>query len=109
MTYIFGKTSSGYDVEINRLVNSDLTIYVTRYPRDLMVGGSPFAWDFQHGGLFAGTILRNYDHVACQKSLHDILNEMGALVESKLGSEKYLKLKLCWRILSKLLMYELVL
>ncbi len=90
-----GKTPSGYDVEINRLVvDSDLTIYV-----NTLSTGFNGGWKSICVGLSTWRSIR-WHHTPeimtmslVKNPMHDILNEMGALTESKLGPEKILKLE----------------
>jgi hypothetical protein len=90
-----GKTSSGYDVEISKLVvDSDLTIYV-----NALSTGFNGGWKSICVGLSTWRSIR-WHHTPeimtmslVKNPMHDILNEMGALVESKLGSEKIFKIE----------------
>jgi hypothetical protein len=90
-----GKTPSGYDVEINRLVvDSDLTIYV-----NALSTGFNGGWKSICVGLSTWRSIR-WHHTPeimttslVKNPLHEILNEMGSLVESKLGSEKIFKIE----------------
>ena len=90
-----GKTSSGYDVEISRLVvDSDLTIYV-----NALSTGFNGGWKSICVGLSTWRSIR-WHHTPeimtmslVKNPMHDILNEMGILVESKLGSEKIFKIE----------------
>ncbi len=92
----FGKTPSGYDVELNRLVqDSDLLIYVNTACSRGFNGG----WKSVCVGLSTWRSIR-WHHTPDIMSmslgrnpLHDILNEMGALVETKLGKERIFKIE----------------
>jgi hypothetical protein len=90
-----GKTPSGYEVEVNRLVvDSDLTIYV-----NALSTGFNGGWKSICVGLSTWRSIR-WHHTPeimtmslVKNPLHEILNEMGALIESKLGSERIFKIE----------------
>lgn len=90
-----GKTSSGYDVEINRKVmQSDLTVYVNAVSTGFNGG-----WKSICVGLSTWRSIR-WHHTPetmtmslVKNPMHEILNEMGALVESKLGHERIFKIE----------------
>jgi len=90
-----GKTPSGYDVEVNRLVvDSDLTIYV-----NALSTGFNGGWKSICVGLSTWRSIR-WHHTPeimtmslVKNPLHEILNEMGALIESELGPERIFKIE----------------
>ncbi len=90
-----GKTPSGYDVEINRqAVDSDLTIYI-----NTLSTGFNGGWKSICVGLSTWRSIR-WHHTPktmtmslIKNPMHEILNEMGALVESILGPEKIFKVE----------------
>ncbi|MBS7636824.1 DUF2088 domain-containing protein [Candidatus Bathyarchaeota archaeon] len=90
-----GKTPSGYDVEINRqVVDSDLTIYV-----NTLSTGFNGGWKSICVGLSTWRSIR-WHHTPetmtmslFKNPMHEILNEMGALVESMLGAERIFKVE----------------
>jgi len=91
-----GTSESGHDVEINRLVaDSDLTIYVNTVVWRGFNGG----WKSICVGLASYRCIR-WHHtpdsmsMSMEKNLmHEILNEMGAVVEDKLGKERIFKIE----------------
>ncbi|HLG17431.1 MAG TPA: lactate racemase domain-containing protein [Blastocatellia bacterium] len=83
-----GLTASGYDVEVNRLVvESDLTVYVNTNCYRGFNGG----WKSVCVGLSSYRSIRwhhNPDDMSTslmRNPMHDMLNEMGEHLESKLG------------------------
>jgi hypothetical protein len=95
LTYL-GRTDSGYDVEINRLVtDSDLTIYINTVVWRGFNGG----WKSVCVGLGSYRCIR-WHHTPDSMSMsmdknrmHEILNEMGALVEDRLGRDRIFKIE----------------
>ena len=91
-----GKTARGHDVELNRLVaDSDLTIYVNTSCTRGFSGG----WKSVCVGLATWRSIR-WHHTPDIMSmslehnpLHEILDEMGALVEARLGAERIFKME----------------
>jgi len=95
LTYL-GTSESGYDVEINRLVTeSDLTIYLNTVVWRGFNGG----WKSICVGLASYRCIR-WHHTPDSMSMsmdknvmHEILDEMGSLVEEKLGKERIFKIE----------------
>ena len=95
LTYI-GTTESGYEVEINRLItDSDLTVYVNTVVWRGFNGG----WKSICVGLASYRCIR-WHHtpdsmsMSMEKNLmHEILNEMGDLIEDKIGKERIFKIE----------------
>jgi nickel-dependent lactate racemase len=91
-----GVTPSGYDVELNRaVVESDLTIYVNASCYRGFNGG----WKSVCVGLSTWRSIR-WHHTPERMSLtmdrnplHEILDEMGALVEARLGRARIFKVE----------------
>ena len=91
-----GTTENGYDVEINKLVtDSDLTVYVNTVVWRGFTGG----WKSICVGLASYRCIR-WHHTPDSMSMsmdknqmHDILNEMGALVEEQIGKERIFKIE----------------
>jgi len=95
LTY-FGVSESGYDVEVNSLVNdSDLTVYINTIVWRGFTGG----WKSICVGLASYRCIR-WHHTPDSMSMsmdknrmHDILNEMGAVIENKIGRERIFKVE----------------
>jgi len=95
LTYL-GASESGYDVEINKLVtDSDLTVYINTVVWRGFNGG----WKSICVGLASYRCIR-WHHtpdsmsMSMEKNLmHEILNEMGSLVEEKIGKERIFKIE----------------
>ncbi|MBU1904209.1 MAG: DUF2088 domain-containing protein [Proteobacteria bacterium] len=95
LTYL-GASESGYDVEINKLVtDSDLTVYINTVVWRGFNGG----WKSICVGLASYRCIR-WHHTPDSMSMsmeknvmHEILNEMGALVEEKVGKERIFKIE----------------
>jgi len=95
LTYL-GLSASGYDVEINRLVtDSDLTIYINTVVwrgfnggwKSICVGLSTYRsirWHHTPEGM-SMSIERN--------PMHEMLNEMGSLIEEKIGKKRIFKIE----------------
>lgn len=91
-----GRTDSGYDVEINKLVaDSDLTIYVNTVVWRGFNGG----WKSICVGLASYRSIR-WHHTPDSMSMsmeknkmHEILNEMGTVVEEKIGADRIFKIE----------------
>lgn len=91
-----GTTESGYDVEINRLVtDSDLTVYINTVVWRGFNGG----WKSICVGLSSYRCIR-WHHtpdtmsMSMEKNLmHQMLNEMGAFIEDRMGKERIFKLE----------------
>jgi hypothetical protein len=91
-----GTTPSGYEVEINKLVaDSDLTIYVNTVVWRGFNGG----WKSVCVGLASYRCIR-WHHTPDSMSMsmdknrmHEILDEMGSLVEERLGKERIFKIE----------------
>jgi lactate racemase len=91
-----GSTESGYDVEVNRcLADSDLTVYVNTVSwrgfnggwKSICVGLSTYRsirWHHSPEGM-SMSLDRN--------PMHEMLNEMGGLVQEKLGKERIYKIE----------------
>jgi len=91
-----GMTVSGYDVEVNRLVtDSDLTIYINTVVwrgfnggwKSICVGLSTYRsirWHHSPEGM-SMSIERN--------PMHEMLNEMGDLLEEKIGKKRIFKIE----------------
>ncbi len=90
-----GETSSGCDVEVNRkVVESNLTVYVNTVStgfnggwKSICVGLSSWRSIHWHHtpDIMSMSLVRN--------PMHEILNEMGELVESKLGRGRIFKIE----------------
>lgn len=91
-----GTTESGYDVEINKLVtDSDLTVYINTVVWRGFNGG----WKSICVGLGSYRSIR-WHHtpdgmsMSMEKNrMHAMLNEMGSLIEDKLGKERIFKIE----------------
>ncbi len=91
-----GKTKNGYDVELNRLtVESDLTVYLNAACTMGFNGG----WKSICVGLSTWRSIR-WHHtpdimsMSIEKNrMHEILDEMGQLVEEKVGDKKFFKIE----------------
>jgi hypothetical protein len=91
-----GTTASGYDVEVNRLVtDSDLTIYLNTVVwrgfsggwKSICVGLSTYRsirWHHSPEGM-SMSLERN--------PMHEMLNEMGGMLEEKLGKKRIFKIE----------------
>jgi hypothetical protein len=95
LTYL-GRSASGYDVEINRLVaDSDLTIYVNTVVWRGFNGG----WKSICVGLSTYRSIRwHHTPEAMSMSMdrnpmHEMLNEMGNLIEEKIGKKRIFKIE----------------
>lgn len=91
-----GKTPKGYEVELNRCVtDSDLTIYVNASCTRGFSGG----WKSICVGLSTWRSIRAHHtpdlmSMSLERNpLHEILDEMGALVESEIGRERFFKIE----------------
>lgn len=91
-----GKTASGYDVELNRCVTeSDLTIYLNCSTTRGFSGG----WKSVCVGLSSYRSIHHHhtpDVMSMsldRNRMHEILDEMGALVDDKLGADRVFKLE----------------
>lgn len=91
-----GKTDSGYDVELNKLVvEVDLTVYLNTASFLGFNGG----WKSICVGLGTWRSIKHHHKPEImsmsleENRLHKILNEMGELVERKIGGEKIFKLE----------------
>jgi len=91
-----GRTESGYDVELSRWVtDADLVIYVNTLLQRAFNGG----WKSICVGLSTYRSIRQHHHPDImsmsteQNPMHDILAEMGALVEERLGKERFFKIE----------------
>jgi hypothetical protein len=89
-----GRTESGYEVELSRYVtDADLVIYVNTLLARAFNGG----WKSICVGLSTYRSIRQHHHPDImsmsteQNPMHDILAEMGALVEKKLGQNRFFK------------------
>ncbi len=95
LTYL-GTSASGYDVEINRRVSdSDLTVYVNTVVWRGFNGG----WKSIGVGLGSYRSIR-WHHTPDSMSMsmnknrmHKILDEMGAVIEEKIGSQRIFKIE----------------
>jgi hypothetical protein len=95
MVYL-GTTDSGYEVEINKLVtDSDLTVYINTVVWRGFNGG----WKSICVGLASYRCIR-WHHTPDSMSMsmeknrmHEILNEMGSVVQEKLGPERIFKIE----------------
>jgi hypothetical protein len=95
LTYL-GTSASGYDVEINKLVtDSDLTVYVNTVVWRGFNGG----WKSICVGLGSYRSIR-WHHSPDSMSMsmnknrmHEILDEMGSLIENKIGKERIFKIE----------------
>ncbi len=91
-----GTTESGYEVEINKLVSdSDLTIYINTVVWRGFNGG----WKSVCVGLGSYRSIR-WHHAPDSMSMsmeknrmHEILNEMGNLIEDRIGEERIFKIE----------------
>lgn len=91
-----GATESGYEVEINKLVtDSDLTVYINTVVWRGFNGG----WKSVCVGLGSYRCIR-WHHtpdgmsMSMEKNLmHEMLNEMGTLLEEKIGKERIFKIE----------------
>jgi hypothetical protein len=91
-----GTTASGYDVEINRLItDSDLTIYLNTVVWRGFNGG----WKSVCVGLGSYRSIR-WHHTPDSMSMsmnknvmHEMLDEMGAVVEDRIGRERIFKIE----------------
>jgi hypothetical protein len=91
-----GMSESGYDVEINKLVtDSDLTVYINTVVWRGFNGG----WKSICVGLASYRCIR-WHHTPDSMSMsmeknrmHEILNEMGAVVEDRIGKERIFKIE----------------
>ncbi|HEX2239972.1 MAG TPA: lactate racemase domain-containing protein [Actinomycetota bacterium] len=91
-----GRTPSGYDVELNRCVTeSDLTIYLNCSTTRGFSGG----WKSVCVGLSSYRSIHHHhtpDVMSMsldRNRMHEILDEMGALVDEKLGTDRVFKLE----------------
>jgi len=91
-----GRTPSGYDVELSKLVvDSDLTIYLNTSCTRGFNGG----WKSICVGLSTWRSIRHHHTPQImtmsleRNPMHEILDEMGAHVEAKLGAERIFKLE----------------
>ena len=91
-----GRTASGYDVELSRWVtDADLVIYVNTMLQRAFNGG----WKSICVGLSTCHSIRQHHHPdimsmsTAHNPMHDILAEMGALVEKKLGTKRFFKIE----------------
>jgi hypothetical protein len=91
-----GRTESGYEVELSRWVtDADLVIYVNTMLQRAFNGG----WKSICVGLSTYRSIRQHHHpdimsMSIEKNpMHDILAEMGTLVEEKLGRERFFKIE----------------
>lgn len=91
-----GRTKNGYDVEINKLItDSDLTIYINTVVWRGFNGG----WKSICVGLASYRCIR-WHHTPDSMSMsmnknrmHEILDEMGAFVEEKIGKNRIFKIE----------------
>ena len=91
-----GITASGYDVEINKLVaDSDLTVYINTVVWRGFNGG----WKSICVGLGSYRSIR-WHHTPDSMSMsmnknrmHEMLDEMGSVIEEKLGKERIFKIE----------------
>jgi hypothetical protein len=95
LTYL-GSTKNGYDVEVNRLVtDSDLTIYINTVVwrgfnggwKSICVGLSTYRsirWHHSPEGMSMSLE---------QNPMHEMLNEMGELIEEKIGKQRIFKIE----------------
>ncbi len=90
-----GKTPSGYEVELNKFaIESDLLIYVNTFSSGFSGG-----WKSINVGLASWRSIRHHHKpdimsmTLGRNLLHEILNEMGALVKEKVGSNKIFKIE----------------
>ncbi len=91
-----GRTRSGYHVELSRWVtDADLVIYVNTMLQRAFNGG----WKSICVGLSTYRSIRSHHHPDImsmsteQNPMHDILDEMGTLVEDKLGPDRFFKIE----------------
>jgi hypothetical protein len=91
-----GRTASGYDVELSRRVtDADLVIYVNTFLQRAFNGG----WKSICVGLSSYRCIRQHHHPdimsmsTAQNPMHAILDEMGTLVEEKLGPDRFFKIE----------------
>lgn len=95
LTYL-GRTESGYDVEINKSVtDADLTVYINTVVWRGFNGG----WKSVCVGLGSYRCIR-WHHtpdgmsMSMEKNrMHEMLNEMGTVVENKIGKERVFKIE----------------
>ncbi|MBI2891732.1 MAG: DUF2088 domain-containing protein [Nitrospirae bacterium] len=95
LSYI-GATPNGYDVEVNRLVTEcDLTIYVNGSALRGLTGG----WKSVCVGLSTYRSIRwhhspeGLSAAVHNNPLHRVLDEMGALLESRIGKNRIFKIE----------------
>lgn len=91
-----GKTKNGYDVELNKVVvDSDLTIYLNAVVSRGFNGG----WKSICVGLSTWRSIKHHHQPEImsmsieRNRMHEILNEMGDLVEEKIGNNKFFKIE----------------
>ena len=91
-----GRTENGYLVELSRLVtDADLVVYVNTYLARAFNGG----WKSICVGLSSCRSIRQHHHPDImsmsvdRNPMHDILKEMGDLVEEKLGPNRVFKIE----------------
>jgi nickel-dependent lactate racemase len=91
-----GRTESGYQVDLNRCVTeADLVVYVNTYLARAFNGG----WKSICVGLSSSRSIRQHHHPDImsmsvdRNPMHDILNEMGDLVDKKLGRDRIFKIE----------------
>jgi hypothetical protein len=91
-----GKSPSGYDVELNRaVVDSDLVIYVNASSFRGFNGG----WKSICVGLSTWRSIRWHhtpEHMTMsvdRSPMHEILGQMGAVVEDRVGRERFFKIE----------------
>jgi hypothetical protein len=91
-----GRTASGYDVQLNRaILESDLTVYLNCSTMRGFSGG----WKSVCVGLSAYRSIRHHhtpDVMSMsldRNRMHEMLDEMGVLVEQRLGSERIFKIE----------------
>lgn len=91
-----GRTKSGYRVDLSRCItDADLVVYVNTYLARAFNGG----WKSVCVGLSSCRSIRQHHHPDImsmsvdRNPMHDILNEMGELVEQKLGRRRIFKIE----------------
>jgi hypothetical protein len=91
-----GRTESGFQVDLNRCVTeADLVVYVNTYLARAFNGG----WKSICVGLSSCRSIRQHHHPDImsmsvdRNPMHDILNEMGDLVDKKLGRDRIFKIE----------------
>lgn len=91
-----GRTESGCEVELNRCVtDADLVVYVNTFLARAFNGG----WKSICVGLSSYRSIRQHHHPDImsmsvdRNPMHDILAEMGVLVEEKLGKNRFFKIE----------------